>query len=479
MKTLLFSTMVMICLFTIAIFPNDIMDRVEHGYVDNAGVKLHYATLGEGPLIVMIHGYPDYWYTWRKQMAVLAEEHQVVAVDLRGYNRSDKPEGVDNYRMRLLIGDIAAVIQHFDQPKATVIGHDWGGAIAWQVAIWRPDLVERLVVLSTPHPRGFIRELRNNSEQQQNSEYARNFQKEDAHKGLTAESLASWVTDEAARPHYIEAFQRSDFEAMLNYYKASYPKSSNSDTAGSTNTSSPPPLNFQDIQCPVLTMFGLEDRALLPAGFNGTWDWIKADLTMVSIPGAGHFVQQDAADAVTQNIQTWLKKTAKASGAEFGEIHPEAPAETAQFGQLIGHWRAEQTIRNRDGSWSDKKTHAEWRWYYILEGHAIQDDWISLSKDEDSGQTAASVVGTNIRIYNPKEQQWVMAWIDKNSRRLATFTAVFENENIIMTGTDNQGRLGRNTFHNITENSFDWKKEWTSDNGETWFEVARIHCVRK
>jgi len=103
----------------------------EDGFVDSAGVKIHYVTAGKGPLVILIHGFPDYWYTWRAQMPALAKHFQVVAIDLRGYNQSDQPKGVENYAMEKLVGDVAAVIKHFKQDKATLVGHDWGGAVAW------------------------------------------------------------------------------------------------------------------------------------------------------------------------------------------------------------------------------------------------------------------------------------------------------------------------------------------------------------
>jgi len=202
----------------------DLDARVEHGYADSGGVKIHYAALGRGPLIVMIHGFPDFWYTWRNQMEELSKSYRVAAMDLRGYNLSDKPRGLENYDMKLLVGDVLAVIHHLGQQKAIVVGHDWGGAIAWTVAMNAPDAVDRLVILNLPHPRGLLRELANNPQQQQNSQYARNFQQEDAASKLTAEGLAGWVTDAAAKPKYIEAFRRSDFESMLNYYKRNYPR---------------------------------------------------------------------------------------------------------------------------------------------------------------------------------------------------------------------------------------------------------------
>ena len=157
--------------------PPDVFERVEHGYaVSEGGVKIHYATLGSGPLVVMIHGFPDFWYSWRHQMAALSESSQVVAIDQRGYNLSDKPKGVEQYDMRLLVADVAAVIRHLGRDKATIVGHDWGGMVAWQFAMQVPAMTERLIVLNLPHPRGLVRELRTNPEQIKNSAYARAFQ---------------------------------------------------------------------------------------------------------------------------------------------------------------------------------------------------------------------------------------------------------------------------------------------------------------
>ncbi|MEA3221585.1 MAG: alpha/beta hydrolase [Thermodesulfobacteriota bacterium] len=276
----------------------DVMDRVKHGYADNKGVKIHYVTLGEGPLVVMIHGFPDFWYTWRHQMDALSARFQVVAVDLRGYNKSDKPKGVKNYAMHILVSDIVAVIHHLGQDKAVIVGHDWGGTIAWFLAMTNPELVEKLIICNLPHPKGLMRELANNPKQQHNSKYARNFQKEGAHEKLTAEVLAAWVSDPEAKQRYIEAFNRSDFEAMLNYYKANYPREPY------TEDSSP----VVKVKCPVLMIHGLKDWALLPGALNNTWDWIEKDLTLVTIPDSEHFVQQDAADMVTRTMKMWLNR---------------------------------------------------------------------------------------------------------------------------------------------------------------------------
>src|SRR4029077_2052918 len=123
-----------------ALADSDLEKRVEHGYADSGGVKIHYASIGKGPLNVMIHGFPDFWYTWRDQMEALSKDYQVVAIDQRGYNLSDKPKGVENYDMRLLVGDVAAVVKHLKRDKAIIVGHDWGGIVAWTFAMMLPDM---------------------------------------------------------------------------------------------------------------------------------------------------------------------------------------------------------------------------------------------------------------------------------------------------------------------------------------------------
>jgi pimeloyl-ACP methyl ester carboxylesterase len=276
----------------------DLLERVQHGYADNNGVKIHYATLGKGPLMVMIHGFPDFWYTWRNQMDALSDRFHIVAVDLRGYNESDGPKGVENYTLPILAGDITAVIRHLGRDKAIVVGHDWGGAVAWQVAMSHPDRVDRLIICNLPHLRGLRRELSNNPQQRENSQYAGDFQQEGSHNNLTMERLTRWIKDEDAKQHYVEAFNKSDFEAMLNYYKANYPREPYAEDAS--------PL--VKVQCPVLMIHGLNDRALLPGALNDTWEWLEKDLTLVTIPGVEHFIQHDAADFVNRTMRMWLNR---------------------------------------------------------------------------------------------------------------------------------------------------------------------------
>ncbi len=296
-KIFVLNLMIASALFVLNANAAELHQRVKHGFADSNGVKIHYATLGKGPLVVMIHGFPDYWYTWRHQMQALADDHQVVAIDMRGYNKSDKPKGQKNYDMKFLIGDVLAVVKHFKQEKATIVGHDWGGAVAWGVAMTAPQVCDKLIILNLPHMRGLSRELANNPAQQKNSAYARTFQMPSAHLALNAKGLSRWVKDPKARARYVEAFKRSDFEAMLHYYKQNYPRPPYKE-----NTSP-----VTKVKMPVLMFHGLDDKALLPGALNDTWDWLEKDLTLVTIPGADHFVQQDAAEKVSRTMMMWLK----------------------------------------------------------------------------------------------------------------------------------------------------------------------------
>lgn len=265
-------------------------------YADSAGVKIHYVTMGEGPLIVLAHGFPDFWYTWRDQMPLLAKKFKVAAVDLRGYNLSDQPDGVRNYALDKLAADILAVVKHCGVERAIILGHDWGGAVAWAYAMAYPQHLERLILLNLPHPKCLQRELATNPAQRKNSQYARNFQKDGAHKLLTPEILAFWVKEPEAKKEYVAAFKRSSLAAMMAYYQANYPTEPYEDKR-----------EFPKVACPVLMIHGLKDPYLLPGALNGTWEQLAGELTLVTVPNAGHFVHRDATEAVNRHLARWLE----------------------------------------------------------------------------------------------------------------------------------------------------------------------------
>ncbi|WP_297798640.1 alpha/beta hydrolase [uncultured Eudoraea sp.] len=251
----------------------NIKDRVEHGYAISQGVKIHFAALGskENPLIVFIHGFPDFWYSWKDIMDNFSKEYFVIAIDQRGYNLSDKPKGEKYYNMNYLVGDVLSVITHLGFKKSIIVGHDWGGSVAWALAMMRPQVVDRLILLNSPHPRG-IRH--------------------------TAEKLVSMLGDNVNKNAYLEAFDRSDFEAMLHYYRQNYPREPYAlDSSALTK-----------VRVPVLVIHGLDDKYLLAGALNHTWEWVEKDLTLVTIPGAGHFVHHDKPELVNRTIKMWLNR---------------------------------------------------------------------------------------------------------------------------------------------------------------------------
>ena len=291
-------------LLPFALHAQDIASRVQDGYADSGGVRIHYATLGnpKDPPVLMIHGFPDYWYSWRPLMADLSRDHFTIAIDQRGYNLSDHPDGEQNYRLDRLVGDVAAVLKQLGLPKAAIVGHDWGGVVAWQVAIDRPELVDRLVILNLPHLRGLRRELANNPQQRENSAYARFFQADGSWKKLSVPQLVDIAVPDKAdvdtRHKQAEAMQRSSIEAMVAYYRQNYPREPYAADAS--------PL--VKVQAPVLMIHGLDDKFLLPGALDGTWQWVDNELTVVTLPHVGHFVLRDAPTRVVPLVREWLAK---------------------------------------------------------------------------------------------------------------------------------------------------------------------------
>lgn len=281
-------------------------DHITHGYTDNQGVRLHYASIGAGPLVICLHGFPDYWGTWLNLMKALAPHYQVVSMDMRGFNLSDKPANKEAYAMEPLVEDVETLIRHLGQKQAIIIGHDWGGWIGWEFAMRRPTLTQALIVLAIPHPYALKRELAFNDAQQKNSQYARDFQRPDAYKHLSHELLealvesempVSWRENTPVRTAYQEALRRSSLESMLSYYQQNYPY---------------PPYTYQEpssptlVEVPVLQFHGLDDQYLLASGSNNTWRWIARDWTLVTLPGIGHNIHHHAPELTAQAIQSWL-----------------------------------------------------------------------------------------------------------------------------------------------------------------------------
>jgi len=201
-----------------------------HDYADINGVRLHYVSEGSGDLILFLHGFPEFWYAWREQLAAFGMDHRAVAVDMRGYNLSEKPAAVEAYRMPELIEDVRALIAHLGYRTCTLVGHDWGGVVAWAFAMQYPDYLDRLVIVNAPHPVIFGRELRDNPAQQRASRYMVTFRSPEGESVLAADNYASLVNgvltpkeafSDADRDAYLAAWsQPGALTGGLNYYRA-------------------------------------------------------------------------------------------------------------------------------------------------------------------------------------------------------------------------------------------------------------------
>src|SRR6476620_10308977 len=144
---------------------------LHHEFAHINGIKMHYVTVGEGPLIVFLHGFPEFWRSWMHQISFFSKKFKVVALDIRGYGETERPIKVGEYRIEKLVRDVTELIDSLGQKKATVVGHDWGGAVAWATAMMNPSVVEKLIVMNAPHPAIVQRNAFRNYAQMQKSWY--------------------------------------------------------------------------------------------------------------------------------------------------------------------------------------------------------------------------------------------------------------------------------------------------------------------
>ena len=297
----------------------DVFDRVEHHQADSDGVSIHYVTLGEGPVVLFIHGFPDFWYTWREQMAALCGDFKTVAMDTRANNKSGKPEGVESYTMPYLLADVAAVVKDLGVDSVTLVGHDWGGAISWRFAMLYPHLVNKLVICNLTHPKGYMTVRRNATpEQKANTQYITDFQTPGFENRLTPEALTSISAGNVPseiRQRYLDAFSQSSVKGMLDYYRAAF-----SGLNAPTGEDQEPPM----LTMPVLQFHGLKDKAVDKDGLRDTWNWINEDYTLVTVPSSGHWVQREAADLVSTTMLWWLKSRPVSESSAPGDEALEA-----------------------------------------------------------------------------------------------------------------------------------------------------------
>lgn len=284
------------------------------GYAEVNGVRLHYVTAGTGRPILFLHGFPEFWYAWKKQLLDLGRDFEATAVDMRGYNLSDKPEAIEQYRIEHLVEDVSGLVDPLGHRKIVLVGHDWGGVVAWTFAATHPQRVEKLVVINAPHPAIFRRELRQNPRQQEASAYMTLFRRPDAEVILVArnyEALRAPLLDrglkegyftEEDRHAYLRAWaQPGALTGGLNYYRAAGigPPSTDEIPRAPDETGS------MVVNVPTLVLWGERDEALLTGNLDGLERYVP-DLTVKRIPHAGHWIVHEQPDLVSRAIREFV-----------------------------------------------------------------------------------------------------------------------------------------------------------------------------
>ncbi len=287
-------------------------------FVQLDDIRLHTVEAGTGKPILFVHGFPEFWYAWQNQLEEFSRDHRAVAVDMRGHNLSDKPADAKAYRPKHLVADLHGLIRHLGG-KCIVVAHDWGGAAAWNLAAAHPECIEKLIIINSPHPVTFVRELRDNPAQQEASRYMLWLRKAGAAAKLAENDYAllaamlskttadaAWLTpDTLAR--YREAWSQPDaLDCSLNYYRASPLHPATPDDPGAAGLQLDP--TAFTVRVPTLVIWGERDTALLPALLDGL-DAFVPDLTVRRIPDGSHWVVHEKPDEVNRLIREFIQES--------------------------------------------------------------------------------------------------------------------------------------------------------------------------
>lgn len=281
----------------------------EHQFISTNGINLHCVSQGTGKLMLMLHGFPEFWYSWRHQIAEFATDYRVVAVDLRGYNDSDKPSDLEAYKTAELVQDVKGIIKGLGYDQCILVGHDWGGFIAWNFADAYPEMVDKLIVLNLPHPAKFAEGL-TTPQQLLKSWYIFFFQlpwlPELLFQANGYDAIASAFKDmaidkSAFTPEDLTAFKNAAAKpgaltAMINYYRANFnfPFVFNREAE-----------NWHILDLPTLMIWGENDTALGKELTYGTEAYVR-DLTIKYIPNCSHWVQQEQPELVNSYMRDFV-----------------------------------------------------------------------------------------------------------------------------------------------------------------------------
>jgi len=288
--------------------PHDADPEIHHRTLDVGEVRLHVAEAGSGPLVILLHGFPEFWYAWRRVLPALAREgFHVVAPDMRGYGRSDKPAGVAPYGTRHLAADVAGLVRALGEPRASVVGHDWGAGVAWCFAMAHPELLERIVVLNGPHPARLLRDGFRSPRQIARSWYMFTFQLPVIPERIMSRDNFGGILDaiqkEMRGPNalgaedverYREAYaEPGALTAMINYYRAAIRRIDQVET--------------RRIDAPALVLWGDEER-YIGREFSDPGKDLVPDVRIHHVPGATHWIHHERPELVTAEIAAFLRK---------------------------------------------------------------------------------------------------------------------------------------------------------------------------
>ncbi len=279
-------------------------------YATVNGVRLHYVSQGKGPLVLLLHGFPEFWYSWRHQLPFLARKFHVVAPDMRGYNTSDKPSGLSSYYMEELVNDVRGLIQYFGEEKAIVIAHDWGGVIAWDLAAFHPEVVDKLVIMNAPHPLAYMRELKRNPRQRKSSWYVFMFQLPKVPEWYLSHSnyaqldkiLRGWtVRKETFSDEDLDLFRQALSQpgcltAGINYYRALFRNPSRIERAR----------HYPRIKVPTQIIWAEKDHALCKGLTRDLDKYFHGKPEIRYIPDCSHWVQQEQPERVNELLAEFL-----------------------------------------------------------------------------------------------------------------------------------------------------------------------------
>jgi len=291
------------------------------------GVTLNVAIVGDpaSPPVILLHGFPESHRTWREIAPRLEDRFRLIMPDQRGFGASDRPQEIEEYKTELLVDDVFALADALGAEKFALVGHDWGGAIAWPAALRGDPRLTHLAVINAPHPVIFQKSLIENEDQRAASQYINAFKAPGFEKIVERQGF-DWFFDktfsghvdirripEAEKQQYLaEWSQPGAFNAMLNWYR------------GGRMIVPPPGITiplpdwvlkaFPTVKVPTLVVWGLKDTALLPVQLEGL-DKLVADLTIVRLPDAGHFAPWEAPDEVARALGAFLAADVRASAA--------------------------------------------------------------------------------------------------------------------------------------------------------------------